>query len=575
MADDDKAKAEKLAAAKKRASDIGAGYPAPQTILQLHLTTRNNATYCNWPASGDSSKKADKPKDAPAPSASAAPEQEEDTIKDDADKDKPSDVVEQTVTSPSLSEAEQSRARSTSFRKQSISSGVAGAAPPTPGLTSPDLRETAPDIYRKNMARIEELEKENKRLARESTEAEKRWQKAEEELADLREAEGDSGKKAGGSDEVEKLKSEVASLQRQNAQLQARRHGSQSSVSHTAEPQELAEQLAARTATIETMELEMSRLRAQVERLASNTTQSEQVMALEERAARAEKAAGQAQRELADMKKNLERASEKAVREGSERASADTKVRALEKEAAEAKEKSGKEAARADALEKKVATLTTLHREQDARSQALRKDKEKAEKEVQALEVKMEALEAENLKLRKRDAQESGGTDNDGVDELEDEGRAKLEARVRELEAENHELRSGIWQEKRKEMQVGPDGQFSEVELTTPHLGAGSPSQQRKASGFGDFFSSITGSGGHHHHQHHQHHHNDEPLLEDDDDFEFDEAAFRRAQEEDAKKRIERIKEIKRGLKNWEGWRLDLVESRSVGGEGVGEIFEV
>lgn len=49
MADDDKAKAEKLAAAKKRASDIGAGYPAPQTILQLHLTTRNNATYCNWP----------------------------------------------------------------------------------------------------------------------------------------------------------------------------------------------------------------------------------------------------------------------------------------------------------------------------------------------------------------------------------------------------------------------------------------------------------------------------------------------------------------------------------------------
>ncbi|TLD25615.1 hypothetical protein PspLS_06146 [Pyricularia sp. CBS 133598] len=551
MADDDKAKAEKR----------------PHNF-QVEALKKQKAKK----AGGDSSKKADKPKDAPAPSAAAEPEEE--APKDDAAKGEPSDVVEQTVTSPTLSEAEQSRARSTSFRKQSVSSGVAGAAPPTPGLTSPDLRETAPDIYRKNMARIEELEKENKRLARESTEAEKRWQKAEEELADLREAEGDTGKKAGGFDEVEKLKSELASLQRQNAQLQARRHGSQSSVSHTAEPQELAEQLAARTATIETMELEMSRLRAQVERLASNTTQSEQVTALEERAARAEKAASQAQRELADMKKNLERASEKAVREGSERASADTKVRALEKEAAEAKEKSDKEAARADSLEKKVATLTTLHREQDARSQTLRKDKEKAEKEVQTLSAKVETLEAENLKLRKRDAQDSGGTDNDGVDELEDEGRAKLEARVRELEAENHELRSGIWQEKRKEMQVGPDGQFSEVELTTPHLGAGSPSQQRKASGFGDFFSSITGAGGHHH-QHHQHHHDDEPLLEDDDDFEFDEAAFRRAQEEDAKKRIERIKEVKRGLKNWEGWRLDLVESRSVGGEGVGEIFEV
>lgn len=199
----------------------------PNTTHQLRLTTRTTITYCkpacklteNLPglqvealkkqkakkAGGDSSKKADKPKDAPTPSASAAVEQEEEGPKDDAAKDEPSDVVEQTVTSPPLSEAEQSQARSSSFRKQSVSSGVAGAAPPTSGLTSPDLRETAPDIYRKNMARIEELEKENKRLARESTEAEKRWQKAEEELADLREAEGDSGKKAGGSDEVEKL----------------------------------------------------------------------------------------------------------------------------------------------------------------------------------------------------------------------------------------------------------------------------------------------------------------------------------------------------------------------------------
>jgi hypothetical protein len=63
-------------------------------------------------------------------------------------------------------------------------------------------------------------------------------------------------------------------------------------------------------------------------------------------------------------------------------------------------------------------------------------------------------------------------------------------------------------------------------------------------------------------------------LLEDDD-MEFDEEAFRRAQEEEQKKRIERIKEIKRSLKNWEGWRLDLVENRRGGGEGIGEIFEV
>lgn len=52
--------------------------------------------------------------------------------------------------------------------------------------------DTAPDIYRKNVARIEELEKENRRLAKESSDSEKRWQKAEGELADLREADGDT-----------------------------------------------------------------------------------------------------------------------------------------------------------------------------------------------------------------------------------------------------------------------------------------------------------------------------------------------------------------------------------------------
>jgi len=64
-------------------------------------------------------------------------------------------------------------------------------------------------------------------------------------------------------------------------------------------------------------------------------------------------------------------------------------------------------------------------------------------------------------------------------------------------------------------------------------------------------------------------------LLEDDEEMEFNEEAFRLAQEEEAKNRIERVKELKRSLKNWEGWRLDLVENRKGGGEGVGEIFEV
>lgn len=331
---------------------------------------------------------------------------------------------------------------------------------------------------------------------------------------------------------------------------------------------ELEAQLQSKAATIETMELEMSRLRAQVERLSvSAAAPSEQTAALEEKLARAEKAAALAQRELGDLKRNLERATEKAVKEGSERTSAETKVRALEREGQEvgrAREELGK---KVEGLEKKVATLTTLHKEQDGRSQALRKEKERVEGEVRELKEKVERLEAENLRLRKKDAADGGG-DDEGVDELENEERLRLEKRVRELEAENSDLRRGIWHERRKEMQVGPDevGRFENVDL-------GSSPSQRKApggGGIGDFFSSglsaLTGAAA----GVPQH----DDLLEDDD-LEFDEEAFRKAQEEDQKKRIERIKEIKRGLKNWEGWRLDLVDNRRGGGEGIGEIFEV
>jgi hypothetical protein len=95
---------------------------------------------------------------------------------------------------PSL--AQQSKLRSTSFR-----AGSAGGAL-SPGPFSPE-GDTAPDIYRKHVARIEELEKENKRLTKESADSEKRWKKAEEELADLREAEGDAAEK--GTDDTEKL----------------------------------------------------------------------------------------------------------------------------------------------------------------------------------------------------------------------------------------------------------------------------------------------------------------------------------------------------------------------------------
>ncbi|EGY13572.1 uncharacterized protein VDAG_00254 [Verticillium dahliae VdLs.17] len=103
-------------------------------------------------------------------------------------------------------------------------------------------------------------------------------------------------------------------------------------------------------------------------------------------------------------------------------------------------------------------------------------------------------------------------------------------------------------------------GGFQDVDL-------GDASRAHGGGGLGEFFQSginaLTGHGG------------DEDGFLEDDDMDFDEDAFRQAQADDAKARLERIKDIKRGLKNWEGWRLDLVEIRRGGEEGHGEVFEV
>lgn len=362
-------------------------------------------------------------------------------------------------------------------------------------------------------------------------------------------------------------KSEISSLERQNAQLQQQLSrgaagGHRPSVSTTSPPPALQAELDSKTSTIESMEIEISKLRAQVERRESGaTSEKEQVTALEEKAARAEAAAGKAQRELQDVKQNLERATEKAVREGSERSSAETKVKTLDHELEEMKKGKDEADKKIEALEKKVATLTTLHKEQDSRSQTLKKDKEKAEKDLKELQTKLDKLESENIKLRSRNSVEGGGgLDDEGMDELENEERQKLEQKIRNLEKEVHELRSGEWIQRRREMESSG---FQDVDLSGGH---GAPSHRKNsASGFGQFFTNglnaLAGGG-------------DDELLEEDD-VEFDEEAFRKAHEEESIRRIERVKEIKRSLKHWEGWRLDIVDMRRGSALGVGDIFDV
>ena len=94
---------------------------------------------------------------------------------------------------PSLSI--QSKMRSSSFRRQSLSQGP--LSPTANGSKSPDLPTLTPEgdsinsIYRKQAARVDELERENRRLAKEAQENEKRWRKTEDQLEEIREASGD------------------------------------------------------------------------------------------------------------------------------------------------------------------------------------------------------------------------------------------------------------------------------------------------------------------------------------------------------------------------------------------------
>lgn len=121
-------------------------------------------------------------------------------IKDEAMLDKSTDDAPEPPASngsrdrqPSLSI--QSKMRSSSFRRQSLSQGP--LSPSANGPKSPDLPTLTPDgdsvnsIYRKQAARLDELERENRRLAKEAQENERRWRKTEDELEELREASGE------------------------------------------------------------------------------------------------------------------------------------------------------------------------------------------------------------------------------------------------------------------------------------------------------------------------------------------------------------------------------------------------
>lgn len=117
----------------------------------------------------------------------------------EVDDDEPTELPSSTAPShgrkPSI--AVESRQRSASFYRSA-------GGPASPTATTPGGGVSG-DIYREQAQRIDELEKENKRLAMELGQGEDRWKKSEEELEELRESRGDAALAAEKAKDADKL----------------------------------------------------------------------------------------------------------------------------------------------------------------------------------------------------------------------------------------------------------------------------------------------------------------------------------------------------------------------------------
>ncbi|KAI6823581.1 hypothetical protein KC340_g11654 [Hortaea werneckii] len=601
MADEDKEKAEKLAAAKKR-------------FEQLKKEQQKKGK------KGGSKKKEDK---AAKDEAKAEVEAAEAAVGDEAgeDKETPEDdkkpgedkeedtgetAAKDEESSEKPSESKQSKQRSESFRQGS-------SGPLSPGAEVQDL-------YKKQASRIEELEKESKSYRQQQEEGASRLAKAEEELEKLREDSSDVAELKTKSKEAETLKEELASVQRQLSQAQqqaAKTNRRQSTTSP-----DLSAQLANKTSTIESLELELSNLRNQVNGLQTSLSERDaSVKDLEGKVQTAETASDAYKQEIEELKTTLAASPPKTeAEEGKDEKEIDsketadddqpsketltTRITLLESDLRTATTNLTTAQDRAQSLEQKIETLTKLHRE--ATSAQTGKDAELTDlrQQVQQLSHRRGGGGGEERKGTVQDKDAAGDFEL-SEDETE---TGILQARIRALEAENFDLRSGVWREKRAALQPGMNDDdnayhqssaYEDVDLnTSPHRGRresaalhpGAAAPARQSSSFQDVLRSgisafrgnengASGGGGGGPYAHGRQQSLD--LLEDDDGDSFDPEAFRRAQEEEGKRRIERVREVKRGLKGWKGWRVDLVGQREgvaaqMQGQGVGSgVFEI
>lgn len=445
---------------------------------------------------------------------------------------------------PSISE--QSRQRSESFRH--------GTTVPT----SPAAGDVQ-DLYRKQAARIEELERENLAFKQQQDESAARLAKAEDELETFREGSSQLAELRSKSQDVERLETELANTQRQLAQAQ------QSSKSHTRRASgvtpDVTEQLANKTSTIESLELEISNLHNQISGLQNTVSEREaSIQEVQDRASTAETATKTAQQELDALKVSISFPSDETKAANEDPEALTKRITVLESDLRSANTNLDAAAKRATGLEAKIEALTKLHRDANTTSQA--KDRELTELRAQ---------------LRRRDRASNVRDVSDFELGEEETETGSLHARIRALEAENFDLRRNEWREKRAELQPemeehnGHAGLYEDVDLNSPYGGSrkGSAPRQQAHSTFQDVITSgISAFTGRAREAAAASARGYPPrkqslaLLSEDGDDEFDPEAFQLAQEEEAKRRIERVKEVKRGLEKWRGWRMDLTEAR-------------
>ncbi|KAK4546865.1 hypothetical protein LTR36_001597 [Oleoguttula mirabilis] len=576
MADEDNQKAEKLAAAKKRFEQLKKEQQkkGKKGASKKKLEDDKAGTESQVEDATTSQTVAEEPSESLTAVDDGKPEA---TTADDDDV--PTEDAEHPAPGSQPSLSLQSKQRSESFRHRSgsiLTDTKAGPGPMSPG---PGLE--VQDLYKKQATRIEELEKENTSYKQQQEEGAARLAKADDELESLREGNSELAEYKSKATEVDRLGAELATVHRQLAQAQHAAKVPHRRVSG-ASP-DVSQQLASKTSTIESLELELSNVRNQSNGMQSTLAERDaSAKDLEDKVNAAETATESYKQELDQLKVSMAFPSDDTKAANEDPEALTKRITVLESDLRTANANLDAAQQRATTLEQKIEALTKLHK--DASAASASKDKELAELRNQ--------LKRRDRPSHVRDASEFE------LGEEETEAGA-LHTRIRALEAENFDLRRGVWRDKRAELQPGmeedgggPSPEYEDVDLNGPYTlhARNRGSLPRQGSTFQDVITSgisaFTGrpreppasrpAASHAAGSPVQGRKQSLGLLSDDGGF--DEEAFRLAQEEDARRRVERVKEVKRGLEKWKGWRVDLTEQRQRGvggGRDAGPVFEL